>query len=57
MPWIPSLETAMSNTVLSVKDLSVAFGAARLQVTDGVSFDIHAGEFFALVGSLVAVRA
>lgn len=40
----------MSNTVLSVKDLSVAFGAARLQVTDGVSFDIHAGEFFALVG-------
>lgn len=47
-------------TVLSVKDLSVAFGFGKggkpvagftpLQVTDGVSFDIHSGEFFALVG-------
>lgn len=54
----------MSNVVLSVKNLSVAFGFAKgrkgtlvprdgqepLQVTDKVSFDIHAGEFFALVG-------
>ncbi|MBO7383896.1 MAG: ABC transporter ATP-binding protein [Fibrobacter sp.] len=44
-------------TVLSVRELSVAFGFGRdardskpLQVTDRVSFDIGAGEFFALVG-------
>jgi len=49
--------------VLSVKNLSVAFGFSKgkkgafvckegtpLQVTDRVSFDIHKGEFFALVG-------
>ncbi|PWJ68571.1 MULTISPECIES: ABC transporter ATP-binding protein [unclassified Fibrobacter] len=49
--------------VLSVRNLSVAFGFSKgkkgtfvckegspLQVTDGVSFDIHKGEFFALVG-------
>lgn len=50
--------------VLSVRDLSVAFGFAKgrkgalvprdgvapLQVTDRVSFDIYPGEFFALVG-------
>ena len=50
----------MSNPVLQVRDLSVAFGFDKkgmprdgkkpLQVTDRVSFDIHAGEFFALVG-------
>lgn len=54
----------MSNPVLSVKDLSVAFGFAKgkkgtlvprdgvppLQVTDKVSFEIFPGEFFALVG-------
>ena len=50
----------MSNTVLSVKDVSVAFGFDKngnsrdgkqpLQVTDRVSFDIFPGEFFALVG-------
>ena len=48
------------NAVLQVRDLSVAFGFDKkgnprdgikpLQVTDRVSFDIHAGEFFALVG-------
>ena len=48
------------NSVLQVKDLSVAFGFDKngkprdgivpLQVTDRVSFDIAAGEFFALVG-------
>ena len=51
------------NVVLSVKNLAVAFGFSKgkkgvfvckegspLQVTDGVSFDIHKGEFFALVG-------
>jgi oligopeptide/dipeptide ABC transporter ATP-binding protein len=50
----------MSNPVLSVKDVSVAFGFNKngnsrdgrqpLQVTDRVSFDIFSGEFFALVG-------
>jgi len=50
----------MSNAVLSVKDVSVAFGFDKdgrsrdgkgpLQVTDRVSFDIYPGEFFALVG-------
>ena len=50
----------MSNAVLSVKDVSVAFGFDKngksrdgrepLQVTDRVSFDIFHGEFFALVG-------
>ena len=41
----------MSDTapvILSAKDISVAFG--KKQVTFDVSFDIHAGEFFALVG-------
>ena len=48
------------NSVLQVKNLSVAFGFDKngkprdgmtpLQVTDRVSFDIHEGEFFALVG-------
>ena len=48
------------NSVLQVKDLSVAFGFDKngkprdgmppLQVTDKVSFEIAAGEFFALVG-------
>lgn len=37
-----------SSPVLSAQNVSVAFGAA--QVTFGVSFDIFAGEFFALVG-------
>lgn len=36
--------------ILSVRDLSVAFGSSPLQVTDCVSFDIQEGEFFALVG-------
>lgn len=52
----------MSNTspVLQVRDLSVAFGFDKngnprdgikpVQVTDRVSFEINAGEFFALVG-------
>lgn len=50
----------MSNPVLCVKDVSVAFGFEKngnprdnmtpLQVTDRVSFDIYPGEFFALVG-------
>ena len=50
----------MFNAVLSVKDVSVAFGFDKngnsrdgkqpLQVTDRVSFDIFPGEFFALVG-------
>lgn len=41
----------MNDAVLSVRNLSVAFGKSNpLQVTDGVSFDIAAGEFFALVG-------
>ena len=47
-------------SVLQVRDLSVAFGFDKnglprdgikpLQVTDRVSFEIHEGEFFALVG-------
>ena len=50
----------MSNPVLQVRDLSVAFGFDKngnprdgikpVQVTDRVSFEINAGEFFALVG-------
>lgn len=50
----------MSNPVLQVRGLSVAFGFNKkglpvegrkpLQVTDRVSFEINAGEFFALVG-------
>ena len=50
----------MSNPVLSVRNVSVAFGFDKngnsrdgrqpLQVTDRVSFDIFPGEFFALVG-------
>lgn len=40
----------MTSPVLSVKNLSVAFGKDPLQVTDRVSFDIFPGEFFALVG-------
>lgn len=49
-----------SSPVLQVRDLSVAFGFDKngnprdgvnpVQVTDRVSFDISAGEFFALVG-------
>ena len=48
----------MSERVLEVKDLSVAFGhhkngepaAKPVQVTDRISFYIDDGEFFALVG-------
>ena len=50
----------MSNPVLSVREVSVAFGFDKngnsrdgvlpLQVTDRISFDIYPGEFFALVG-------
>ncbi len=55
----------MSNPVLTIRDLSVAFGFTKdydkklakgkcditpLQVTDRVSFEIFPGEFFALVG-------
>ena len=48
----------MSNPVLQVRNLSVAFGHHKdgesaekpVQVTDRVSFEINAGEFFALVG-------
>ena len=62
MPWIQNRGTGMCNTspVLQVRDLSVAFGYDKngcprdgikpLQVTDCVSFEISAGEFFALVG-------
>jgi oligopeptide/dipeptide ABC transporter ATP-binding protein len=47
-----------SSPVLQVRGLSVSFGHHKdgqsaekpVQVTDRVSFDIHAGEFFALVG-------
>lgn len=47
-----------SSPVLQVRDLSVAFGHHKdgqtaenpVQVTDRVSFEINAGEFFALVG-------
>ncbi|MCQ2096328.1 MAG: ABC transporter ATP-binding protein [Fibrobacter sp.] len=61
MPCIYDMNVA---PVLSVRNLSVAFGFAKgrkgalvprdgvppLQVTDKVSFEIHSGEFFALVG-------
>ena len=48
----------MSNPVLKVQNLSVAFGHHKdgesaekpVQVTDRVSFEINEGEFFALVG-------
>ena len=48
----------MSNPVLKVQNLSVAFGHHKdgesaevpVQVTDKVTFEINAGEFFALVG-------
>lgn len=41
----------MNDTILSVRNLSVAFGKEHpVQVTDNVSFDIRNGEFFALVG-------
>ncbi|MBR6942578.1 MAG: ABC transporter ATP-binding protein [Fibrobacter sp.] len=60
MPWTRSRGIGMSNPVLCVKDVSVAFGFDKngnsrdgvlpLQVTDRVSFDIYPGEFFALVG-------
>jgi oligopeptide/dipeptide ABC transporter ATP-binding protein len=60
MQWIQNPGIDMSNPVLSVKDVSVAFGFDKngnsrdgrkpLQVTDRVSFDIFPGEFFALVG-------
>ena len=53
-------ERRETNAVLSVQDVSVAFGFDKngnprdgklpLQVTDRVSFDIFPGEFFALVG-------
>lgn len=57
---VESKNLDMSKAVLSVKDVSVAFGFDKngnprdnmtpLQVTDRVSFDIFPGEFFALVG-------
>ncbi len=57
---VESKNLDMSNAVLSVNDVSVAFGFDKngnprdgkqpLQVTDRVSFDIFPGEFFALVG-------
>ena len=60
MLWTRSRGIDMCNPVLSVKDVSVAFGFDKngnsrdgrqpLQVTDRVSFDIFPGEFFALVG-------
>ncbi|NLO23902.1 MAG: ABC transporter ATP-binding protein [Fibrobacter sp.] len=51
MRWIPNLETAMNDCVLSVRDSSVSFGLKNpLAVTDRVSFSIKPGEFFALVG-------
>ncbi|MBO4437604.1 MAG: ABC transporter ATP-binding protein [Fibrobacter sp.] len=58
MRWTQNLETVMSNPVLQVRNLSVAFGHHKdgesaekpVQVTDRVSFEINAGEFFALVG-------
>ena len=41
----------MSDVVLSVENLSVAFGKEKsVPVTDCVSFDVREGEFFALVG-------
>lgn len=51
MQWTRNRGTAMNEPVISVKDLSVAFGGRTgAQVTDRVSFDIFRGEFFALVG-------
>ena len=60
MQWTRSRGIGMSNPVLSVREVSVAFGFEKngnprdnmtpLQVTDRVSFDIYPGEFFALVG-------
>ena len=58
MLWTPSRETVMSEPILKVDGLSVAFGhhkngelaAKPVQVTDRVSFHIDDGEFFALVG-------
>ena len=60
MLWIPNRGIAMCKgfPVLQVRGLSVAFGHHKdgqsaenpVQVTDRVSFDINAGEFFALVG-------
>ena len=60
MQWIPNRGTGRcsSSPVLQVRDLSVAFGHHKdgqtaenpVQVTDRVSFEINAGEFFALVG-------
>ena len=57
---VESKNLDMSNAVLRVQDVSVAFGFEKngnprdgvqpLQVTDRVSFDIYSGEFFALVG-------
>ncbi len=42
----------MSDPILSVRDLSVAFvqGGARHEAVRGVSFDLHAGETLAIVG-------
>lgn len=53
MPWILNLETAMSNELLQVQDMTVAFRNALgewIAVTEGVHFSISAGEVFALVG-------
>ena len=57
---VESKNLDMSNAVLRVQNVSVAFGFEKngnprdgvqpLQVTDRVSFDIYPGEFFALVG-------
>lgn len=57
---VESKNLDMSNAVLRLHDVSVAFGFDKngnprdgkqpLQVTDRVSFDIFPGEFFALVG-------
>ena len=57
---VESKNLDMSNAVLRVQNVSVAFGFDKngnsrdgkqpLQVTDRVSFDIFPGEFFALVG-------
>ena len=60
IPFLNYKNLDMSKAVLSVKDVSVAFGfdangnprdgKQPLQVTDRVSFDIFPSEFFALVG-------
>ena len=59
-PWSPLRGEGSRSAVLQVRGLSVAFGFNKnglpvegrkpLQVTDRVSFEINAGEFFALVG-------